>query len=524
MESAVNLTRTLRLDIQRLGQRLSVAASREESIQGGKKSTDKAQHALELKQIADAIRKLLARIEDAVPLINLAITASGASLSAGLPATISPSRLLQASTLLTLGDSQYPNAQQGCARIGPDFTLSLYMLFQGHLRPQNEEEVRETTWKEVIHKATVRLMRVPLDDLYNVADETSSKREPRLDEYAYQLLIIEDLDDDRVHTIEEHEAKPGPFNGVTQAGIREFVPIHQLSKIFYADTGKILNIGTDGESNTPVLLLKRDVNAVPPRRNGDGYDDDEQELEESLAAVSLNKQEPPEEGVTPGHRFTHDLDLEWMALEVYSEEADSEDETEESPKRPSRATSMEAVSSPVTLGSHAENSSQPNMPATKTSLSLLEMLLRLVSLQQFQQTPHLSIPDELLTFFLHESASTGTATNDAQERKRLREETRRHVGFDPYDESPVKRRGEDYQYTGGRGDDFSDGTPYGGTPRTPLRPQRSSSSRSSPQGKSSLLSNSRISVSSPLARPSTGLTDEGIGSSPESQKAEGKVS
>lgn len=33
-----------------------------------------------------------------------------------------------------------------------------------------------------------------------------------------------------------------------------------------------------------------------------------------------------------------------------------------------------------------------------------------------------------------------------QERKRLRSEARRRVGFDPYDESPVKRRGEEYQY------------------------------------------------------------------------------
>lgn len=47
------------------------------------------------------------------------------------------------------------------------------------------------------------------------------------------------------------------------AGIREVVPIHELSKIFYADTGKILNIGNEGETNSPVLLLKRDPNANP---------------------------------------------------------------------------------------------------------------------------------------------------------------------------------------------------------------------------------------------------------------------
>jgi hypothetical protein len=43
----------------------------------------------------------------------------------------------------------------------------------------------------------------------------------------------------------------------------------------------------------------------------------------------------------------------------------------------------------------------------RTSLSLLEMLIRLTALQQFQQASHLAIPDELLTFFLEESSTTG---------------------------------------------------------------------------------------------------------------------
>jgi hypothetical protein len=83
----------------------------------------------------------------------------------------------------------------------------------------------------------------------------------------------------------------------------------------------------------------------------------------------------------------------------------------------------------------------------RSSLSLLEMLIRLTALQQFQQASHLSIPDELLTFFLEESSTTG-AGGDGEERQRTRREARRKVGFDPYDESPVKRRGEDYQYQG----------------------------------------------------------------------------
>lgn len=528
LESAVSLTKTIRWEIQNLGQRLATAANVEESIQRkGSKARDKPQHERELKQIVQAIRKLLTRIEDAVPLINLAITASGASLSSSLPSTVSPSRLLQASTFLTAGDSQYGTTDSSYVQIGPTFSLSMYMLFMGHLRPQNEEDVRESTWKEVIHKAKVKLMRVPLDRLYalpgtgsqsylsgrrNGEDGTSSPlgsanegyfpsevdHEVKTDEYAYQLIIVEDLDDDRVHTFEDDEPQPGSYGDILNAGIREVIPIHELSKIFYADTGKILNIGSEGEANSPVLLLKRDPNAIPPRRmmdqniRDDGLDDSvlqsvETNGNDTSRALIASPQRGTRQSSTPStpsrdKRLVHapdpwrlppDLDPEWIAFEVYTEADDSDEEPESETQSntlsaASRTPSVEpqALSALSRLSLHTPTTpspsplppppqnSRPPLPPIRTSLSLLETLLRLLSLQQFQQTPHLSIPDELLNFFLSESASTGAASTDAQERKRLREEARRRVGFDPYDESPVKRRGEEYQYRGGR-----EGTP-----------------------------------------------------------------
>ena len=519
LESAVSLTKQLRWEIQELGQRLQVAATAEELFQRrSAKAQEMAQHALELKQIAQAIRKLLSKIEDAVPLINLAITASGASLSSNLPSTISPSRLLQASTFLTAGDSQYAHSTTGYMQIGPTFIFSLYMLFSGHIRAQNEDDVRNTTWKEVVHKAVVRLMRVPLDSAYALpgvtkpeqAQSDSSKQGlngrfsnspttdgARADEFAYQLVIVEDLNDDRAHTFEDDEPQPGPYSDIDMAGIREVLPIHEISKIFYADTGKILNIGSEGEANNPVLLLKRDLNAIPPRRAmttyGEAYGSDEtrSSVPQSPSTSSYGDSihlhpssklvrrsgslasTPPQQQLTHAAypwRLPADLDPEWMAFEVYIDADDSDTETEDEntpstkTSRPSRPSSLPATTSALSrLDVNSSNSPSlsqtqspdpqqlhtPALPPIRTSLSLLEMLLRLTSLQQFQQTPHLSIPDELLTFFLSESASTGAASNDAQERKRLREEARRRVGFDPYDESPVKRRGEEYQYRSG---------------------------------------------------------------------------
>ncbi|KAI4178606.1 MAG: hypothetical protein L6R41_008317, partial [Letrouitia leprolyta] len=390
LESAVSLTKSIRWEIQALGQRLAAAATTDERARNGKlKVQEKAQHDLELKRIIQAIKKLLNKLEDAVPLINLAITASGTSLTSSLPSTVSPSRLLQASTFLTAGDTQYSINPSQPIQIGPTFILSMYMLFAGHIRPQYEEDIRESTWKEVIHKANVKLMRVSLDSLYDLPGEepcqeqsngsargNSSSPSPRshddilvsreddersrTDEYAYQLRIVEDLDDDRVHTFEDDEPQPGPFGDVELAGIREALPIHEISKIFYADTGKILNIGTDGEVNSPVLLLKRDPNAVPPWRMMErsvheeaqdyGSEPSQSPMNAAQANGHTNKQHQlirlvrastpgssistPRKGTeiipTPANlwRIPQDLDPEWLAFEVYTETPDSDLESE----------------------------------------------------------------------------------------------------------------------------------------------------------------------------------------------------
>lgn len=477
----------------------------------------KAENSLELKQIIQQTRKLLNQIEDAVPLINLAITTSGANLSTALPATISLSRLFQATTFLTAGDTQYSNSDASSVQIGPSFTLSLYMLFSGHIRPQTEEDIRQSTWKEAIHKARVKLMRVPLDKIYQLPDDTtnseirSSTRSNgtsfsrveaanRIDEFAYQIVIIEDLEDDRVHAYDDHDIQPSSYGGVEIAGIREVLPVHEISKIFYADTGKILNIASDGEINSPVLLLKRDVNAAPPRRmmerDSDYYlqepvDDGDHVEEESyrkpgpntnedLLAAQFEREQRSSSVPSASPQKTlqqsdlwlpANLDPEWLAFEIYVEppESDAESEAESAPNHFSPDTRSPSLdpqmiksladlhlgSTPAITPSPSHRQTSYNSPqssfdsAIRPSLSLLETLLRLLSLQQFQQTSHLFITDEYLNFFLSESATTGAVHGDDRERRRLRDEARARVGFDPYNESPIKRRGEEYQYGGG---------------------------------------------------------------------------
>jgi len=519
LESAVSLTKEIRWEIQALGVRMSNAANEEELLRrNSKRARSREQNEQELKLVISDIQKLLARIEDAVPLINLAITTSGVNLTTNLPATISPSRLLQASTFLTAADTQYASHPGRRTQVGPTYTLSMYMLFAGHAyRPQDEDDIRETTWKEVIHKARVKLVRVPLERLYDLPNTSSTSNDAHLldtipsegltHEYSYQLVLIEDLDDDRVHTIEADEPQPGPVEDVPLAGIRDLIPIHEISKIFYADTGKILNIGSEGEANSPILLLKRDIYAQPPRRmmdrseshgfeyagdgsggedeHTDGSDHDvsvaesdhQKEIEaqirrESMTTMSVDEESSEPLQYVPKHdswRLPPDLDPEWIAFEVYNEEPDSEDEYDAStpePKFSSRTSSSRQSSIDPLTGALSKLDLESDVPSpspsrrahvdgsvprattasnvqVKTSLSLLEMLIRLTALQQFRQSSHLTIEDELLNFFLEDSATTGAGPN-AEYRQRVRRDARRRVGFDPYDESPIKRRGEEY--------------------------------------------------------------------------------
>jgi hypothetical protein len=398
------------------------------------------------------------------------------------------------------------------------------MLFAGHINRvhSNTESMRDTTWKEVIHKARVKLVRIPLN--WNSVNRSTaeggqsntpiiqsiedSPRDPMISgegsasEFAYRLEIIEDLDDDRVHSFEDDEAQPGPYGDVRLAGIREFLPIHQISKIFYADTGKILNIGNQGETNSPILLLKRDINALPPRRmmqdqekndkwRGDpeevdsndeledvSQDDIDQQIRrESSVHLTVEDAQDPTSESAAAWQLPPDLDPEWLAFEVYTEpeeESNSEggqDINDDSAYASHRPSSLEEQAEASLASGLADLNLDPRSsppPATqvasisssqtaafspkvspfgpiRSSLSLLEMLIRLTALQQFQQASHLSIPDELLTFFLEESSTTG-AGGDGDERRRTRRDARRKVGFDPYDESPVKRHGEEYQY------------------------------------------------------------------------------
>ncbi|KAF4991393.1 hypothetical protein FGRMN_7852 [Fusarium graminum] len=528
LESATPLARSLHKDIVSLGRRIeATTAIHSNPINNHVRREDPL-------AIITGIKDLLDRIDREIPLLQLAITASGESLSASLPAGISPSRLLQASTLLTIGDTQFAQDPTRPVQIGPAFTLSLYMLFLGHAStsmPHGSSEIaaiptdnhcsspfstgshyglgegdRKPLWQEVLHKARVRICRVRNDLAFDsrrgfhakpLRDYAHSLPIPDATgggEYAYHLEIIEDLNDGRLHDDDENISES--YDNISRAGIRESIPVHQLSKIFYTDTGRILNIGsaTDSEQR-PVLLLKRDTQALATRQVADDINgfleelngDSKSEVLESISTeddqADIDKQLLEEFGRPAANegelftstecskwRFPAHLDPEWIALEVYEEDDDDTGEDEDEKfsdstsmdqprettpkqgtprdrksldsnvvdqiKRLSLSTSEKQDYLQAATSAETENFvARSPFGGITTSLSLMEMLIRLASLQEFQQTSHLSIPDHILSFFLEETSTTGLI---GETQWKARGDAKRRMGFDPYTDDPAK--------------------------------------------------------------------------------------
>ncbi|GKT94108.1 ranGTP-binding protein [Colletotrichum tofieldiae] len=559
LESALPLAKSLRRNIIALGRRVEQAAQAGEATnEASRRSLDSEQHLEELRAIIDDMKDLLAQLDNDIPLLHMAISASGESLSSAMSPSVSPSRFLQAGTFLTYGDSQFAIDPSRPVQIGPVFTLSIYMLFLGHASrtpttkpghqeghpqtphtPQNnssgdtqapyglEEGERKPLWQEVIHKARVRLCRTPMGHVFDpnrgfrpsgtgIRSFTESQFYRsnayglgQRNEYAYHLEIVEDLDDGRAH--DDLDAEAAPYDDISRAGIRESIPIHQISKMFYANTGRILNIGDGGTDNNPVLLLKRDLLAKPPlemqeemmtdndesdsapssevenKEEVDQQEDIDRQLREESAALDILEEMPKLPTKSSRRSFPSHLDPEWLAVEVFEDDDESESsETEdedfgEMPGLPRGSTPMPTTVSPKTdsrrsrasldtrlmaqiqslslqsspsarekrpagsvqpfsreLEKHPKDSTESFVArspfgAVVTSLSLMEMLIRLTSLQEFQQAPHLTMHDHILNFFLEESSTTGLT---GEERLRARTEAKQRVGFDPYTDTP----------------------------------------------------------------------------------------
>lgn len=252
--------------------------------------------------------------------------------------------------------------------------------------------------------------------------------------YSYHLEIKEDRDDGRLHD----DSKIS-----TDISEPDLIPITEITKLLYTNSAAILNIKDDSEAySTPILLLKRESDATDPSNVPDlETSDDEtqyridcQILNECNGARSRSQAGDPTTLPSYESRISSYLDPEWIALEMYTADASDESQCDEGDAESTPECSDESeqelncdaasdgVANQLSSLSLEQNSSQqsddpsflqktptsisqglPNnlFNMVTTSLSLLELVIRLASLQETQQKSHLSIPDHVLTSFLN---------------------------------------------------------------------------------------------------------------------------
>ncbi|RKP24949.1 RanGTP-binding protein-domain-containing protein, partial [Syncephalis pseudoplumigaleata] len=269
LESVLELTTALRRDMDRFARRL---AADEEDV---------ATRAASVARVTRELKALLARIEDAVPFLNLALTTSGANLGTSLPTSVSPSRLMQASS--ALADCARRFRDEGGLReewVWPAFDLRFYRMFRGSIRPKS---LKDSTWVMEMARCTGRVARA----VVSTSDGL---------DYVYDLVLEEDFNDGLYHEelADQDAAAAGEVHG------REWrIAVEEVERLYYSSSGRLLEI--EGAKH-PVLVLKRGAAAAGVVADpgdvewfaielyqegdmvGDATDDEEEEEEEEDAA------------------------------------------------------------------------------------------------------------------------------------------------------------------------------------------------------------------------------------------------
>lgn len=264
LEYTLQLTRDLKKDIDQFQVRVE---SEYETIRGSKNADIRR---IAVDRVSGFLKNLLRRVEEAIPLITLALTTSGANLTASLPDYVSPGRFLQAANLLTAADSKFDNKRT--VLVGPAFSLVYYDIFYSSSRTQTGLTNNDITWKEEFAKCRGQLVRTSTDE-----------------EFSYELRIEEDFDDGRYHDDDE---KPRVIS----------IDVRTITRLFFTASGRLLEIP---ESQSPVLVLKLN------------------KMFQEVKATKVTENE-----------YNAQQNVEWIALETYLEStsddsSDSEDESDD---------------------------------------------------------------------------------------------------------------------------------------------------------------------------------------------------
>ncbi|KAJ2008484.1 Ran-specific GTPase-activating protein 30 [Coemansia thaxteri] len=461
LAGALHLTHALRRDMLALGAGLPSAGGSPPRADGSwvtslfrASSADSPDSRPAAALVVDGLQALLDKIDDAVPLLSLALTTSGAHLGGALPAGVSPARLMQASAVLA-------RAPAG-AMVGTPFVLRLYSLFVGSVRPKSRHDF---TWKEEYGRCHLGLWRS--------ADADSP--------FGYELRVLEDTNDGRYHGDAPDAASLPDWaadivrlsGGAAGAGRSIVVPLDCVASLYYTSAGSLLNIE---DSTSPVLVLSVRPDAPPADSlatmadfgrvdvdtrwyalevaaldsESDGASDSESESGSESDAGSESDSGSADSGaedsssanitkegdmlaqtfdlmcsVSPGSNLSpgsnppaaESADVDESSAEPSDDEGSSADSSDDNGDESSAEEAAAAESSPAAAeAAFAEELLRPldflahewNM----CTLSLLEYMIRLASVEMAEQASHLEVPDEKLCLYLQAGAGAG-ASDDA---------------------------------------------------------------------------------------------------------------
>lgn len=405
LESTFQLTRELKKDIDTFEEKIEEISSSLDP----QTSTKRAQAALSA--VKEYVNDLLFRIEEAIPLISLALTTSGANLSARMPDSVSPGRFLQAGNYVMKADEKYeslvatgknPSNTPIRVQVGPSFNLVLYTIFYGTIRNPHLASSSDITWKEEHARCRVRLWRV--NDLGAVSLNDINNQDAR------PVLMEEQLEYQYIMTVEE-SFKDGRYHESDESPQRRAIDISTVTRLFFSASGKLLQIE---ESKSPVLVLKLNT-AFDPLRNLTKADTETESGELS---------DPEDESFiyeqTHQHMAASTDHVEWLAFEQYtteelaedleSEESSTTDDDEEDTSLMTGLRSLDISNRTrpqSTPGDRSRPQNRDNL-AERGSLSLLEYLIRVAALQCNDQDSIYNIHDERIALYLRDESATGS--------------------------------------------------------------------------------------------------------------------
>ena len=65
--------------------------------------------------------------------------------------------------------------------------------------------------------------------------DTHIRARNKVQEHCYELSLVEDLNDGRVY-----DSDNGPYEDVLRSGLRTRIPVHQIARMFYTTSGKLM--------------------------------------------------------------------------------------------------------------------------------------------------------------------------------------------------------------------------------------------------------------------------------------------